>query len=57
MPFHYKRPDEESDNDYFDKVIEISRHFIDNGLIGKKMVSFDKFSTMPKLFKQINTIH
>lgn len=46
-PYYYRRSDEVSDNDYFDKVMEISRHFTDNSLMRKKVVSFDKCSAMP----------
>lgn len=47
-PYYYKRSDEVRDDDYFDKVMEISRHFTDNGLMRKKVVSFDKCSPMPQ---------
>lgn len=50
-PYYYRRSDEVSDNDYFDKVMEISRHFTDNSLMRKKVMSFDKCSAMPKSTK------
>lgn len=42
-------PKEISRNDYFDKVMEISRHFSVNGMMRKKVVSFDKFEAMPQI--------
>lgn len=38
-----------SRNDYFDKVMEISRHFSVNGMMRKKVVSFDKCEPMPQI--------
>lgn len=36
-------------DDYFEKVMEISRHFTHNGMMRKKVVSFDKCEAMPQI--------
>jgi len=47
-PYYYERSEEKGENDYFDKVMEISRHFTNNGLMRKKVVNILKCKPMPK---------
>lgn len=57
-PFYYQWTEEYEEegkqkkivrNDYFEKVMEISRHFSNNGMMRKKVVSFDKCEAMPQI--------
>ncbi|WP_051621132.1 AbiH family protein [Leeuwenhoekiella sp. MAR_2009_132] len=61
-PFYYQWSEEYEEegeprtilcDDYFDKVMEISRHFTNNGLMRKKLVSFDKCEVMPQILNRI----